>query len=151
MSTSDQAGYGVSRDAQVSMQYDANKKSGVVAYLLWFFVGMFGGHRFYLGSTGPAIAQLVITLVSIVTTFLIIGFVGLVVPHLLRIVLGPGHRALLPASALGGALLLVSADLAARTLVPYADLPLGMLTALVGGPFFFWLLRRTRRTAGGWA
>ena len=81
----------------------------------------------------------------------IIGFVGLVVPHLLRIVLGPGHRALLPASALGGALLLVSADLAARTLVPYADLPLGMLTALVGGPFFFWLLRRTRRTAGGWA
>jgi iron complex transport system permease protein len=81
----------------------------------------------------------------------IIGFVGLVVPHLLRIVLGPGHRALLPASALGGALLLVSADLAARTLVPYADLPLGMLTALVGGPFFFWLLRRTRRTAGGWS
>ena len=77
MSTSDQAGYGVSRDAQVSMQYDANKKSGVVAYLLWFFVGMFGGHRFYLGSTGPAIAQLVITLVSIVTTFLIIGFFGL--------------------------------------------------------------------------
>lgn len=81
----------------------------------------------------------------------IIGFVGLVVPHLVRIVLGPGHRVLVPASAIGGALLLVSADLAARTLVPYADLPLGMLTALVGGPFFFWLLRRTRRTAGGWA
>lgn len=81
----------------------------------------------------------------------IIGFVGLVVPHLLRMVLGPGHRALVPASAIGGALLMVSADLAARTLVPYADLPLGMLTALVGGPFFFWLLRRTRRTAGGWA
>jgi len=81
----------------------------------------------------------------------IIGFVGLVVPHLIRILIGPGHLALIPASALGGALLLVTADLVARTAVDYADLPLGMLTALVGGPFFFWLLRRTRRTAGGWA
>ncbi|HNI69910.1 MAG TPA: iron ABC transporter permease [Marmoricola sp.] len=81
----------------------------------------------------------------------IIGFVGLVVPHLIRILLGPGHRALVPASALGGAVLLVAADMVARTAVSYADLPIGMLTALVGGPFFFWLLRRTRRTAGGWA
>lgn len=81
----------------------------------------------------------------------VIGFVGLVVPHLVRIVLGPSHRLLVPASALGGALLLVAADLGARTLVEYADLPIGMLTSLVGGPFFFWLLRRTRRTAGGWA
>lgn len=81
----------------------------------------------------------------------VIGFVGLVVPHLVRIVLGPGHRLLIPASALAGGLLLVCADLFARTLVQYADLPIGMLTALVGGPFFFWLLRRTRRTAGGWA
>ncbi|MGJ9413486.1 FecCD family ABC transporter permease [Aeromicrobium sp. CF4.19] len=81
----------------------------------------------------------------------IIAFVGLVVPHLVRMVTGPAHRVLLPASALGGALLLVTADLAARTLVPYADLPIGMLTSLGGGPFFFWLLRRTRRTQGGWA
>lgn len=81
----------------------------------------------------------------------VIGFVGLVVPHLIRILLGPAHRLLIPASALAGALLLVCADLGARTLVEYADLPIGMLTALVGGPFFFWLLRRTRRTAGGWA
>lgn len=81
----------------------------------------------------------------------IIGFVGLVVPHLIRIMLGPGHRLLVPASALGGAVLLVAADWFARNTVPYADLPIGMLTALVGGPFFFWLLRRTRRTAGGWA
>ncbi len=81
----------------------------------------------------------------------IIAFVGLVVPHLVRMVTGPAHRVLLPASALGGAALLVTADLAARTLVPYADLPIGMLTSLVGGPFFFWLLRRTRRTQGGWA
>jgi iron complex transport system permease protein len=81
----------------------------------------------------------------------IIAFVGLVVPHLIRLVAGPGHRLLVPASALGGALLLVLADLWARTAIDYADLPIGMLTSLVGGPFFFWLLRRARRTAGGWA
>ncbi|WP_051425566.1 FecCD family ABC transporter permease [Jiangella gansuensis] len=81
----------------------------------------------------------------------VIGFVGLVVPHLIRMIAGPGHRVLLPASALGGALLLVSADLVARTAIDYADLPLGMLTALVGGPLFFWLLRRTRTRQGGWA
>ncbi|MEV8145903.1 iron ABC transporter permease [Specibacter sp. NPDC078709] len=81
----------------------------------------------------------------------IVSFVGLVVPHLLRIVVGPGHKLLLPASALGGALLVLLADLAARTLVTYSDLPLGMLTALIGGPFFFWLLRRTRNEQGGWA
>lgn len=81
----------------------------------------------------------------------VIAFVGLVVPHLIRMVAGPGHRMLVPASALGGAVLLVLADLWARTAIAYADLPIGMLTSLVGGPFFFWLLRRTRRTAGGWA
>jgi iron complex transport system permease protein len=81
----------------------------------------------------------------------IIAFVGLVIPHLIRLVSGPGHRLLVPASALAGALLLVLADLWARTAVEYADLPIGMLTSLVGGPFFFWLLRRARRTSGGWA
>ncbi|WP_395245345.1 FecCD family ABC transporter permease [Agromyces sp. MMS24-K17] len=80
----------------------------------------------------------------------IISFVGLIVPHLMRMVIGPAHRGLLVASALGGALLLVVADLVARTAVPMADLPIGVLTSLVGGPFFFWLLRRTRRRAGGW-
>ncbi|WP_020669992.1 FecCD family ABC transporter permease [Amycolatopsis nigrescens] len=81
----------------------------------------------------------------------IIGFVGLVVPHLIRMLMGPGHRVLIPASLLGGALLLAAADLLARNLFAYADLPIGMLTALVGGPFFFWLLLRTRRRSGGWA
>ncbi|WP_300384970.1 iron ABC transporter permease [uncultured Nocardioides sp.] len=81
----------------------------------------------------------------------IIAFVGLVVPHLVRLLAGPGHRLLVPASALGGGLLLVVADLGARTLVAYADLPIGMLTSLVGGPFFFWLIRRARRTSGAWA
>jgi len=81
----------------------------------------------------------------------IVGFVGLVVPHVIRMLAGPAHRLLLVASALGGALVLVSADLLARTAVENAELPLGMLTALVGGPFFFWLLRRTRARQGGWA
>lgn len=81
----------------------------------------------------------------------VIAFLGLVVPHLARMVIGPGHRVLVPVSALGGALLLLCADLWARTAVAYADLPIGMLTSLVGGPVFFWLLRRARRTAGGWA
>ncbi len=81
----------------------------------------------------------------------IIGFVGLVVPHLIRMITGPGHRVLIPASVLGGAVLLAVADLVARTAVAYADLPIGMLTSLIGGPFFFYLLRRARRRSGGWA
>ncbi|MDG4532087.1 iron ABC transporter permease [Streptomyces sp. AV19] len=80
----------------------------------------------------------------------VISFVGLLVPHLLRMAAGPGHRFLVPGSAVGGALVLVSADLAARTAVQPAELPLGVLTALVGSPFFFWLLRRARRGRGGW-
>ncbi|MBP3977253.1 iron ABC transporter permease [Microbacterium sp. BLY] len=81
----------------------------------------------------------------------IIGFAGLVVPHLLRMLIGPAHLPLVIASALGGALLIAVADLVARTAVPLADLPIGMITSLVGGPFFLWLLVRTRRRAGGWA
>lgn len=80
----------------------------------------------------------------------IISFVGLVIPHLMRMLLGPAHFPLIISSALGGALLMTLADLGARTLVPMAELPIGMLTALVGGPFFFWLLRRTRKRSGGW-
>ncbi|MFI6943084.1 FecCD family ABC transporter permease [Streptomyces sp. NPDC050418] len=81
----------------------------------------------------------------------IISFVGLVVPHLLRMLAGPGHRFLIPGSALGGALVLAVCDLTARTIAAPAELPLGVLTGLIGSPFFFWLLRRTRRKQGGWA
>lgn len=81
----------------------------------------------------------------------IIAFVGLVVPHLVRMIIGPAHRGLILASAVGGGALLVVADLLTRTLVAGAELPIGMLTSLVGGPFFFWLLYRQRRRSGGWA
>ncbi len=79
----------------------------------------------------------------------VIGFVGLVVPHLIRLSLGPDHRLLLPACLLLGGALLLLADLLARTLVLPAELPIGILTACVGGPFFLWLLQR-RRGLGLW-
>nr|WP_223885016.1 iron ABC transporter permease [Nocardia colli] len=81
----------------------------------------------------------------------IVLFVGLIVPHLVRMLVGPAHRVLIPLSGILGAVVLLAADVAARSLVHNADLPLGMLTSLIGGPFFFWLLRRTRARAGGWA
>lgn len=110
----------------------------------------------HLGVDVERLRLVVVVVVAVLTAAAVafcgvIAFVGLVVPHLVRMVAGPGHRVLVPASALGGATLLLGADLVARTAVPYADLPIGMLTALVGGPFFFWLIRRTRRAAGGWA
>jgi iron complex transport system permease protein len=110
----------------------------------------------HLGVSIESTRVVAIVLVAVLTAAAvalcgIIAFVGLVVPHLVRLVLGPAHRALLSVSALGGAFLLLAADTVARTAVPYADLPIGMLTALVGGPFFFWLLRRARLRSGGWA
>jgi len=75
----------------------------------------------------------------------IIGFVGLVVPHLVRMIIGPNHIMLLPLSALCGALLLLLSDLFARTLVQPAELPVGLITALLGAPFFVALLLQQRR------
>ena len=72
----------------------------------------------------------------------IVGFVGLIVPHLLRLVIGADHRVLVPASALFGAALVTSADTLARTVLAPTELPVGAFTALIGGPLFLWLLRR---------
>ncbi|RKW69464.1 FecCD family ABC transporter permease [Galactobacter caseinivorans] len=79
----------------------------------------------------------------------VISFVGLIVPHTLRLIVGPSHRYLVPLSALGGAVLLGLADIGARTVIPFADLPVGIFTALVGGPLFLVLLRRTLKRPGG--
>ena len=74
-----------------------------------------------------------------------IAFVGLVVPHIVRLLIGPDHRFLLPASTLLGAALLVVADILSRLVVAPAELPVGIVTALLGVPFFFSLLLRQRR------
>lgn len=73
-----------------------------------------------------------------------IGFVGIIVPHLLRLVIGPDHRYLLPAAALLGAISLLLADVLSRTLIAPAELPIGIVMAIVGGPFFLYLLLRNR-------
>jgi iron complex transport system permease protein len=75
----------------------------------------------------------------------IISFVGLIVPHIIRLALGADHRLLLPASILGGATFTVAADLAARVAIAPAELPVGAITALCGGPFFIYVLRREGR------
>ena len=78
----------------------------------------------------------------------VIGFVGLMTPHLLRLIVGADHRRLLPAVLLAGPMFLVLADLVSRVALAPQELPLGAVTALVGGPFFLLLLRRERRRAG---
>jgi iron complex transport system permease protein len=109
----------------------------------------------HLGVDVEALRRRVLLLVTLtvgatVAAAGVIGFVGLLVPHAIRLVAGPGHRALLPASALGGALLVVGADTVARTVALPLEIPVGLLTALAGGPLFLWLLRRTRHEHGGW-
>lgn len=78
----------------------------------------------------------------------IIGFVGLIVPHVTRMVVGPDHRRLIAASALSGGILLVVADVIARVVAAPAEMPIGIVTALIGCPFFLFLLARKRET--GW-
>ena len=77
----------------------------------------------------------------------IIGFVGLIVPHMMRLLVGPDHRVLFPASLLGGAILMVCADMLARTVTAPAEVPVGIVTALIGCPFFLYLLSRRRELA----
>lgn len=76
-----------------------------------------------------------------------IGFVGLIVPHILRLVVGPDHRLLLPASALGGAIFLVGCDLISRLIISPAEIRVGIVTALVGSPYFLYLLSKAKRGA----
>lgn len=73
-----------------------------------------------------------------------IGFVGIIIPHLVRLMVGPDHRLVLPAATLFGAAFLVSCDVVARTILSPVELPVGIITAMIGGPFFLWLLIRKR-------
>lgn len=109
---------------------------------------------YYLGVNSAGLQRRIIVCTAMavgasVAVSGIIGFVGLVVPHLIRITIGSDHRLLLPAAALLGAILLVSADTFARSVLSPLEVPVGVLTGLVGGPFFLWLLLQQygRRTS----
>jgi iron complex transport system permease protein len=107
---------------------------------------------FYLGMPVQRIKAMAILLVALavgasVAAAGVIGFVGIVVPHLLRLLVGPDHKMLLPLSAIAGGALLTGADMIARLVVAPAELPIGIITAAVGAPFFLWLL--LRRAQGG--
>jgi iron complex transport system permease protein len=104
---------------------------------------------FHVGIRVERLKRLAIVLVCAATGAAVavagvVGFVGIVVPHLLRLTVGADHRFLLPASALLGALLLILADMVARTVAAPAELPIGILTAGLGAPFFLWMLLRRR-------
>jgi len=103
-----------------------------------------------LGIDVPKVRRRLLMLSVLVTAATVsvsgtVGFVGLVVPHILRLILGPDHRRLLPACFLGGALALVLADLLCRTLAQDEELRLGVVTSMIGGPFFIYLLIKNRR------
>ncbi|QBD83529.1 iron ABC transporter permease [Ktedonosporobacter rubrisoli] len=104
----------------------------------------------YLGLPVERYKLLIVIIASLITAAAVsisglIGFVGLVVPHAMRLLIGPRHRLLLPASALSGAIFLTVADMLARVILAPAVLPVGVLTALVGAPFFLFLLRNSKR------
>ena len=107
----------------------------------------------HLGLDVETFKRILVVLVTVATGAAVaisgvIAFVGLVVPHMLRLSIGPDHRILLPGAALLGAALLIGADIVARTVVSPAELPIGIITSLIGGPFFLWLLLRQRRHTG---
>ena len=102
-----------------------------------------------LGVTVERVRILAILIASLVTASVVsvtglIGFVGLIVPHAARLLFGPDHRLLIPASALTGAIFLMVADTVARVIIAPTELPVGVLTVLTGGPLFLWLYRRNR-------
>ncbi len=104
---------------------------------------------FHMGIAVERLKRLLIVMVACaagaaVSVSGVIGFVGIIVPHLLRLVIGPGHRLLLPASACCGAILLLCADTFARTIAAPAELPIGIVTAIIGAPLFLALLLRRR-------
>ncbi|WP_024562272.1 FecCD family ABC transporter permease [Franconibacter helveticus] len=107
----------------------------------------------YLGVNVRALQRLLLLcsallVASSVAVSGVIGFIGLGVPHLMRLWLGPDHRGLAPASLLAGAILLLIADTLARTLVSPAEMPVGLLTSLLGAPWFLWLIFRQEKTRG---
>jgi iron complex transport system permease protein len=119
-----------------------------------FALGEEGAHA--LGMRVEHIKRLLLAVTAVVTGVAIsisgpVGFVGLLVPHLFRMLVGPDHRVLLPVSALGGALFLVLCDLIGRTLISPFEIRVGIITAVLGSPYFLYLIVRYQRRgfAGG--
>jgi iron complex transport system permease protein len=107
-----------------------------------------------LGVDTSRFRQHMFALTSLLTGALVavsggIGFVGLMVPHMVRLLVGADHRRLLPVAALSGAIFLIWVDVLARVIVAPQELPIGIITALLGAPFFIWLMRRTHGALGG--
>jgi iron complex transport system permease protein len=104
----------------------------------------------YLGANIEKVKKIILVGASLLVAAAVsvsgmIGFVGLVVPHLVRLLIGPDHRFLLPASALLGASLLINTDTLARTIIAPTELPVGIITALIGAPLFIYLLKKRKR------
>ncbi|CAK7081249.1 iron chelate uptake ABC transporter family permease subunit [Tissierella sp.] len=95
--------------------------------------------KIYILILGTFMVSMVVSIAGI------IGFVGLIIPHIVRIILGPDNRIILPASAFVGGIFMVSADTIARTIISPVEIPVGIITALFGGPFFLYLLRKSKR------
>ena len=103
----------------------------------------------HLGVNTEQTKKILLTLGAMMTAAAVsisgsIGFVGLMIPHITRLIMGPDHRLLLPASVIVGAIFLVVCDALARVLTGAAELPVGVITALAGGPFFIFLLRKKK-------
>lgn len=104
----------------------------------------------HLGINIEALKKILFIVASLITAASvsacgIIGFVGLIIPHMMRLIIGPDHRILIPSSALLGGIFLVLCDTLARTIILPAEIPIGAITALIGGPFFIFLLRTKRK------
>ncbi len=166
MSISDRLGLNLHSVYSFLMGHISVTNWGQIAVIAPLVIGGIIGARFFafhlnafsLGEEGAAYLgieverdkMLILALGSLLTAAAVsisglIGFVGLVMPHAVRLSLGPDHRLLLPASALAGAAFVVIADLLARTLLAPVEIPVGVITALIGAPFFLYLLRRSRR------
>ncbi|MFP4196158.1 MAG: FecCD family ABC transporter permease [Methanomassiliicoccales archaeon] len=110
-------------------------------------------HAVNLGVNTQTVTKLVLLAASLTTAAAvsvsgIIGFVGLIVPHIMRIMVGPDHRILLPSTLIVGAIFMIMMDTLARTVMGSEELPVGILTAIMGAPFFLYLLRRRKRLTG---
>ncbi|HDN97725.1 MAG TPA: iron ABC transporter permease [bacterium] len=106
-----------------------------------------------LGVDVENVRKMVLVLASLITATCVafcgvIGFVGLIVPHMMRLIVGPDHRILLPSSFLAGAIFLIWTDTLARKIIAPAELPVGVITALLGAPFFLFLLRSRKKQIG---